>query len=111
MRKKLTQPRQVSGFADKGKRNEIHSELQPSLDVGDVFGGQRGETDFDAWKIYVATAAELAFGQHLALDLVPAFGEHFHLESAVIDQHDITHFDVVDEIFVIHIHRTLLLAA
>ena len=30
--------------------------------------------------------------------LLPLFGEHLHLDGAVVDQHHVAHVDVIDEI-------------
>src|SRR3954471_1644637 len=59
----------------------------------------------------MAAAAELAFGEDLALDLVAVFFEHLHLDSAIVDQNDVAEIDVVDEVLVIDVNRTYLLAA
>ena len=58
----------------------------------------------------MAAAAQPALRQHLAFDLIAALGQYFHLQRAVIDQHDVARVDVVDEILVIDIYRTLLFA-
>src|SRR5215471_4696007 len=55
----------------------------------------------------MAATAQTAFSQNLALDLVAVLGQHFHFDGAVVEQHHVPNTDVVDEILVIHIHRTL----
>ncbi len=39
--------------------------------------------------------------------LFPFFGQHLHFNRAVVDQDDVAHADVVDEILVIHVHGML----
>ncbi len=102
---------QVAGFAHEGQRDEIHSEFEAKLDVLDVLGGERRQADFDAGQVDVAPAAELAFGEDFAFHLVAFLGEHFHLDRAVVNQHHVTNADVVDEIFVVHVHGMLFQVA
>src|SRR5665213_714203 len=99
--------KQVAGFAHERERDEIHFEFEAELHVLDVFGRERGQTDFDAGQIDMTAAAEFAFRENFAFNLVAVFGEHFHLDRAVVNQHDIADADVIDKIFVIHIHRML----
>ena len=108
---KFAQLKQVAGFAHEGQRDEIHAEFEAELHVGDVLGGERGQADFDAGQIDVAAAAEFAFGEDFALDLVAGLGEHFHLDGAVVNEHHVADVDVVDEILVVHVHGAFLLAA
>src|ERR1051326_7184795 len=108
---KRAQLDQGAGFSDKRERDEIHAQFQAQCDVGDVLGGEGGQADFDAGQVDVAAAAELAFGQDLALDLVAVLGEDFHLERAVVNEHNVADADVVDEILVVHVHGAFLLAA
>ena len=105
------QLQQVAGFADERKRDEIHAHFEAEPDVLDVLGGERGQADFDAGQIDVAAAAEFAFGEHFALDLVAGLGEHLHFDGAVVNEHHVADVDVVDEIGVVHVHGALLLAA
>ena len=86
-------------------------EFQAELHVLDVLGGERGQADFDAGQVDVAAAAELAFGENFAFHLVAVLGEDFHLDRAVVNQHHVADADVVDEIFVIHVHGMLLQVA
>ncbi len=71
------------------------------------FDCECGQTDFDAGQIDVAAAAKFAFGQNFAFDFVAVFGEDFHLDRAVVNEHDVADADVVDEIFVVHVHGML----
>ena len=84
------------------------SKFEAELHVLDVLGGERGQADLDAGQIDVAAAAELAFGEDFAFDLVAVLGEHLHLDRAVVNQHHVADADVVDEILVIHVHGMLL---
>ena len=102
---------QVAGFAHKRQRDEIHADLEAQLDVLDVLGGEGGQADLDAGQVDVAAAAELAFGEDFAFDLVAGLGEHLHFDGAIVDEHHVADVDVVDEIGVIDVHGAFLLAA
>ena len=102
---------QVAGFADEGQRDEIHVEFEAELHVLDVFGGERGQADLDPGQIDVATAAELALGEDFAFHLVAVLGQHLHLDRAVVNQHHVADADVIDEIFVVHVHGMFLQVA
>ena len=66
----LAQLEQIAGFAHERKRDEIDFEFEAELGVADILRGERGKADFDAGQIDVAAAAEFAFGEDFALDLV-----------------------------------------
>ena len=43
--------------------------------------------------------------------MLPALGEHFHFDGAVVDEHDVADVDVVDEFGVIDVDGAFFLAA
>ena len=58
----------------------------------------------------MAAGTEDALGQDFALDAVFLFGQHLHVEVAVVDQHDIAFLNVIDQAVVVHVDRIVLLA-
>src|ERR1041384_5049195 len=58
----------------------------------------------------MTAAAESAFGEHFALNLVTLLGEDLHLNRAIVEQHHVVNVDILDEILVVHIHRMQFLA-
>src|SRR6266498_1490439 len=101
----------VLGFANKRERDVINAQLQANLDIGKVLGGERGQADFDARQVDMAPAAERAFGEDFAFDLIALLGENFHLDRPVVEQHDVVDVDVLDEILVVDIHGMQFFAA
>src|SRR5690348_14175442 len=98
---------QIAGFAYERQRDEIHLQFEPELSVRNILRGEGGQAHFDAGQIDVTPAAELAFGEDFALDLVAGLGEHFHFNGAVVDEHNVANVDVINEFGVVDIHGAL----
>src|SRR5208282_1208852 len=108
---KFPQLKQIAGFADERKGDQVHARFESEPDVLDVLGGERGQADFDAGQVDVAAAAQFAGRENFTLDLVAVLGEHLHFDGAVVNEHHVADVDVVDKIGVVHVHGAFLLAA
>src|SRR5439155_1529552 len=82
------------GLADKRQGDIIDAQLKAHFDVREVLGRQRGQADLDSGQIYVPAAAEGAFGENFALDLVAVLGQDLHLNRAVVQQDHVAEVDV-----------------
>ena len=88
----------------------VDFQLHAHDDVLEVFLGHGRKVDLHPGQIDVAAGAEHALGQDFAVDAVFFFGQHLHVEVAIVDQHDITLVNVVDQPVVVHVHRVEFLA-
>jgi hypothetical protein len=55
--------------------------------------------------------AENAFGQDLTPNVVVVLGQDFHVDDAVINEHDVSNRNVIDETLVVDIDRMHILTA
>lgn len=100
----------ILGFADKGEGDIVDLQFKTDCDIGEVFGGESWEVDFNAGEVDVAAAAESAAGEDFAFDFVGMLGEDFHFNFAVVDEDGVTNGNVVDEVVVIDIDGVEFLA-
>ena len=64
------------------------------------FVSERRQIDFDAWQIDVAPGTENTLGQDLTPDAVVILGQHFHVDDAIIDEHDVSNRNIIDKTLV-----------
>ena len=102
---------QVAALAAEGEGDEVDGHFCAECHVSEVFFGERGEVDFNAWEIDVAAGAHDALGEDLAADAVSFFGEDFHVDDAVVDEDGVAFGDVIDESVVIDVDGVGFLTA
>ena len=61
-------------------------------------------------KIDVAPRTKNTLGEDLTPDAVVVLGQNFHVDDAVIDEHDISNGNVIDEPFIVDVDGMHILA-
>ena len=100
----------IGALAAKAQGEIVHLGLHPDDNVFEVLFRHGGQVDLHSRQIDVASRAEHALGQHLALHAVFLLGQDFHVDVPVVHHDDVPVVNVVDQTVIVHVHRVVLLA-
>ena len=93
----------VRSLATKAQRDVVNADGGSKFNIGQVLFRKRRQVDFDPRKIDMASGTENTLREDLTPDAVVILGQDFHVDHAIVNEHDVSNRNIVNETLVVDI--------